>query len=149
MKLANNHRLAELVCAHMTLYKVTVINSPRLEAQIELYKGRVSTLIELTDELSTYYIEPDPAQELIEVHLTSDVIPALQEFVDGLNELIWEASAVAALIKVILAKHNFKMPKLAMPLRVILMGKVHTPSVDAVIALLDKNTVIERLKRYV
>jgi glutamyl-tRNA synthetase len=37
------------------------------------------------------------------------------------------------------------MPKLAMPLRVILTGQGQTPSVDAVIALTGRRTVLEKL----
>ena len=36
-----------------------------------------------------------------------------------------------ALIKETATKHGLKMPKLAMPLRVILTGQAQTPSVDA------------------
>jgi len=37
------------------------------------------------------------------------------------------------------------MPKLAMPLRVILTGQAQTPSVDAVIALIGRARVLEKL----
>jgi glutamyl-tRNA synthetase len=48
----------------------------------------------------------------------------------------------------LLAKHNLKMPKLAMPLRVMLVGQTHTPSVDAVLALFPRETVLARMKKY-
>ena len=37
------------------------------------------------------------------------------------------------------------MPKLAMPLRVLLTGLEQTPSVDAVVAIFPRETVLERL----
>jgi glutamyl-tRNA synthetase len=37
------------------------------------------------------------------------------------------------------------MPKLAMPLRVLLTGQTQTPSVDAVVALFPRQTVLKRL----
>jgi len=48
----------------------------------------------------------------------------------------------------LLVKHNLKMPKLAMPLRVMLVGQTHTPSMDAVLALFPRETVLERIKKY-
>jgi glutamyl-tRNA synthetase len=41
------------------------------------------------------------------------------------------------------------MPKLAMPLRVMLVGQTHTPSVDAVLALFSRKTVLERMAKYI
>ena len=37
------------------------------------------------------------------------------------------------------------MPKLAMPLRVLLTGQAQTPSVDAVIVLTGRRKVLEKL----
>lgn len=51
----------------------------------------------------------------------------------------WEVPAIGALIKASIGKHGLKMPRLAMPLRVLLTGQAQTPSVDAVIALSRAN----------
>ncbi|MEQ1590374.1 MAG: glutamate--tRNA ligase [Gallionella sp.] len=149
IKQTNNTRLAELVKQHLEKRNVLVNDSPKLEAVIALYKERVATLLEMADEAEVFYTEVKPAQELLDTHLTPDVIPALQELAAGFNDAVWEAASIGVLIKTVLAKHNLKMPKLAMPLRVILVGKTHTPSVDAVLALFTKSAVIERLKRYI
>ena len=37
------------------------------------------------------------------------------------------------------------MPKLAMPLRVLLTGQTQTPSVDAIIALIGRQKVLQKL----
>jgi glutamyl-tRNA synthetase len=39
------------------------------------------------------------------------------------------------------------MPKLAMPLRVILTGQTQTPSVDALVALFPRAMVLERIEK--
>ena len=149
IKQTDNSRLAELVKQHLVKRNVQASDSPKLEAVIALYKERVATLLKMADEAEVFYTEVKPAQELLDTHLTPDVIPALQELAAGFNDVDWEAASIGALIKTVLAKHNLKMPKLAMPLRVILVGKTHTPSVDAVLVLFTKSAVIERLKRYV
>jgi glutamyl-tRNA synthetase len=47
----------------------------------------------------------------------------------------------------VLAATGLKMPQLAMPVRVLVMGTPNTPSLDAVLALHDQKNVIERLRK--
>ena len=148
IKLADNARLAELVRGHLAERGVHVSDAPQLEAVIALYKERAATLLELADEAEVFYIEVHPAQELLDAHLAPEVLPALRELAGRFADVAWEAPALAALIKELLAKHGLKMPKLAMPLRVMLVGQTHTPSVDAVLALFPRETVLARINRY-
>lgn len=71
-------------------------------------------------------------------------MPALEDFIAGLKDVAWEVPATA-LIKASIGKHGLKMPRLAMPLRVLLTGQAQTPSVDAVIALFPREQVLKRL----
>jgi glutamyl-tRNA synthetase len=64
-----------------------------------------------------------------------------------LRDVAWETSAIGALIKETVGRHGLKMPKLAMPLRVLLTGQAQTPSVDAVVALFPRETALARLQR--
>ncbi|MGA7593662.1 MAG: glutamate--tRNA ligase [Gallionella sp.] len=149
IKLADNTRLGGLVRKYLTERGVQVNEAPRLEAVIALYKERTATLLELADEAEVFYVEIHPAQALLYAHLVAEVLPALRELADRFVGVAWEAPVLAALIKEILAKHNLKMPRLAMPLRVMLVGQTHTPSVDAVLALFPRETVLARMKKYI
>ena len=40
------------------------------------------------------------------------------------------------------------MPQLAMPVRLMVTGREQTPAVDAVLALLGRDTVVQRLEKY-
>jgi glutamyl-tRNA synthetase len=148
IKLADNSRLADLVHKHLSGRGVQVSGTPQLEAVIALYKERAATLLELANEAEVFFIEIHPAQELLNMHLVPDVLPALRELAERFADVAWEAPALGALVKELLTKHNLKMPKLAMPLRVMLVGQTHTPSVDAVLALFPRETVLSRMKRY-
>ena len=148
IKLADNTRLGELVRKHLVERGVKMNDTPQLEAVIALYKERVATLLELADEAEVFYIEVHAEQELLDAHLVPEVLPALRELAERFADVAWEAPALAALIKELLAKHNLKMPKLAMPLRVMLVGQTHTPSVDAVLALFPREIVLARMKKY-
>ncbi len=148
LKVSDNARLAALVRPRLEARNVTVGDVPALEAVIGLYKERVATLNELADAAEVFYIDLHPARELLDAHLVPEVLPALRELAERFAEVAWEAPALNALIKELLAKHNLKMPKLAMPLRVMLVGQTQTPSVDAVVALFPRETVLARMKRH-
>lgn len=149
IKLADNTRLDGLVRKHLAERGVKVSEAPQLAAVIALYKDRTATLLELADEAEVFYVEIHPQQELLDAHLVPEVLPALRELFERFADVVWEAPSLAALIKELLAKHNLKMPKLAMPLRIMLVGRTHTPSVDAVLGLFPRDTVRARMKKYI
>jgi len=141
-------RLEALVRPRLEARGVTISAEPALGAIIALYKERVATLNELADAAEVFYLnEVHPAAELLAQHLTAETLPVLADFLAGAREVEWDAAAIGALIKATVAKHGLKMPKLAMPLRVLLVGQTHTPSVDAVVALFPRETVIARLEK--
>ncbi|MBL8416333.1 MAG: glutamate--tRNA ligase [Propionivibrio sp.] len=145
LKQADNERLAALVQPRLTARDVKVSASPSLAAISGLYKERVSNLNELADAAEVFYIDLHPKAEILAQHLTSEALPALADFVAGIHEVAWDAAAISALIKTCIGKHGLKMPRLAMPLRVLLTGQTQTPSVDALLALFPRELVLKRL----
>jgi glutamyl-tRNA synthetase len=148
IKQADNARLAVWVTKNLAARGIAVTDTIPLTSVIELYKGRTATLVELANEAAVFYSEVSPSDELLQAQLTPDVLPALQELAQRFAGVAWEAPEIAATIKELLAQHNLKMPKLAMPLRVMLVGQTHTPSVDAVIALFPRAVVLQRMKKH-
>ena len=63
----------------------------------------------------------------------------------GLGDVDWDPAAINVLIKRCIGAHGLKMPKLAMPLRVLLTGQTQTPSVDALVALFPRELALKRL----
>ncbi len=148
IKQTDNARLVALVRPRLEARGVLVSAEPALEAIITLYKERVITLNELADAAEVFYIDLHPDQELLNAQLSAEAIPALQELAERLKDVTWEAVAIGAVIKEIIGKHGLKMPKLAMPLRVMLTGQTQTPSVDAVLMLFSREVVLARLARH-
>ena len=140
-------RLLALVGPRLAARGVTVTAEPSLAAIIELHRERVTNLNELADVAEVFYRDLQPKAELLAKHLSSETLPMLREFAAGLAGISWEAAAIGALIKQCVARHGLKMPRLAMPLRVLLTGLEQTPSVDALIAVFPRSVVIERLAR--
>jgi glutamyl-tRNA synthetase len=148
LKQADNSRLSALVRPRLESRGVAVGVSPALDDVVGLYKERVATLNELADEAEVFYIDLHPAKELLDEHLSAEALPALRELAERFADVAWEAPVLGALIKELMAKHKLKMPKLAMPLRIMLVGQTHTPSVDAVLALFPRETVLTRMNKY-
>jgi len=148
LKQMDNAKLAAILAPRLAARGVTVTATPALEAIVGLYKERVSTLNELADEAEVFYIDLHADAELLKTHLTEEALPALRELASRFKDVPWEISAVGATVKEVLAQFSLKMPKLAMPLRVMLVGQTHTPSVDAVITLFPRDNVLARLAKY-
>ena len=64
---------------------------------------------------------------------------------EKLGTCAWDKPSIAAAIKEVLTATGLKMPQLAMSVRVLVLGTPQTPSLDAVLALCDRQTAIERL----
>jgi glutamyl-tRNA synthetase len=154
LKQADDLRLAGLVAAQLTgrgvLLPVDAL--ARLTPMCALYKDRCSTAVELADWLAMYFLPVAPAAEELASHLSDAVRPALVALRDRLAALdasAWctsDKAAISQAIKITLTEHKLKMPQLAHPLRLLLCGRLQTPSVDAVVALFDAQTALERLR---
>ena len=146
LKMADDRRLATLVAAQLASRGFSLPAGAHLAAMCALFKDRCTTTVELADWLAMYAAPVAvPADELA-AHLTEAVRPALQALRTRLADVAWDKAAIAQAIKDSLAEHKLKMPQLAIPLRLLLCGRAQTPSVDAVVALFERQIVLERLQ---
>ncbi len=125
------------------------LSDGRLPRICALLKDRCDTTVALADWVQVFYGEfVEVNQEEREKHVTEAVHSALQNLAKVLKDCDWSRAAIAAVFKQVLADHGLKMPQLAMPVRVLVVGTAHTPSVDAVLELMGREKVIERLQRH-
>jgi glutamyl-tRNA synthetase len=146
IKAADNTRLAGLARPFLVRNNADPDHGPDLVAVIALVKERAATIAELADAATLFYRTLHPAPELLAQHLTSDVVPALADLAGRLEGIDWERGAISAAFKETLAAHGLKMPKLAMPVRVLVTGEPQTPAIDATLDLIGKEKVLARLK---
>jgi len=121
-----------------------------LAAIMGLLKERAETLEQLADDAMLFCGEFDASAtppELISQHLTDVTRPILQDFAAQAAQIEWTRENIQGLMKPLLAKHGVKMPLLGIPLRVAVTGRAQTPAIDAVLELLGKEVVLERLHR--
>lgn len=113
---------------------------------VALLKDRAETLEQLADGAMLFCGAHTPAtSELAAQHLTDAARVVLKDFAAQAEGLEWTRAALSGLIKTTLAAHGLKMPQLAIPLRVAVAGTTQTPAIDAVLEILGKQTVLERL----
>ena len=60
----------------------------------------------------------------------------------------WTRESIHQEIKTAVKEHNVKFPKIAMPLRLMVTGEIHTPSIDAVLALLGREETLTRMNSH-
>lgn len=145
IKAKADDELAPLVAAQLQKRGITA--DERLTAICALFKDRCETTVALADWAAAFYADVTPSEADRAQHVTDAVRPALVTLAEKLATVAaWDKPSIAAAIKEVLAAHGMKMPALAMPVRVLVMGTPQTPSLDAVLAIFSKEKVIERLK---
>jgi glutamyl-tRNA synthetase len=146
IKAADNARLAELTRPFLVRNDADPDNGPDLAAVVALVKERAATIKELGDVATLFYRTLQPTPELLAEHVTADVLPALSELVARFEPIAWERAAIGAALKETLAAHGLKMPRLAMPVRVLVTGTPQTPAIDATLELIGKEKTLARLR---
>ena len=137
--------LAALVQVQLALKGIQT--DERLPAICGLFKDRCDTTVALVNWALVFYADVHPNVDDLAKHVTLEVKPALELLVNKLSALSeWSVAAIGTVIKEVLTEKGLKMPQLAMPVRVLVMGTPQTPSVDAVLHLCGLQIVLQRLK---
>jgi glutamyl-tRNA synthetase len=139
----------EDLAAHVTpfLAREGIAPDARLRGICDLFKDRCDTLVVLAQWARAFYADVTPVADEYAKHVTDAVRPAIAQLAERLQSCAWEAPAIATAIKDTLTACQLKMPQLAMPVRVLVMGTAQTPSLDAVLALSRKEIVLARLSK--
>jgi glutamyl-tRNA synthetase len=110
---------------------------------VSLLKERANSVPQLAEEAMLFYSYEKPV-----VQLDGQAATALRQLKDKLASVNWQRADIGAAIKEVLKSSGLKMPQLAMPLRLIVTGRTQTPSVDAVLELIGRDTVLNRLSMH-
>jgi len=147
MKLANDAVLAPLVAEQL---RKLGLDGPsvdtRLQPMCALFKDRCTTTVELAQWLAMYFGDVQPSAEDLAAHVGDAARAALPTLSGKLETGEWNAAAIQQAFKATLAECGLKMPQLAPAVRVLVCGRAQTPSVDAVLALFPRETVLARLR---
>ena len=149
IKQSTDERLAKLVAPRIKQLGGEPAQAD-LPAVMALLKQRAETLNELATQAMIFC---DPAEPTIDPELQAQVLtPEALELLRAFAEKArtqedWQTEAIGQLIKDLLKAHDARMPQLGIPMRVAVTGQRQTPAIDAVLALLGKERVLQRLDR--
>jgi len=145
LKSAPDARLAALVEPELRKRGARPGAGPALEKVIHLVKERASSIPQLAEEAMLFYaleVKAPPGD------WNADALKALRTLKARLASVPWERGAINDAIKEVVKSSGLKMPQVAMPLRHIVTGRSQTPSIDAVLELLGRETVLARLAQH-
>jgi len=115
---------------------------------VELCKGSGNTLDEISQFIKPFIVNfDDYNQEDFDKHLIN-AKPVIDYFIEKLESLDnWNEESIEAIISNAKEDLGLPMPKIGLPLRVALLGRAKSPQLNSTIYLIDKEVVIERLKK--
>jgi glutamyl-tRNA synthetase len=147
LKAADNARLAELAERYLVADGCDPDKGPPLDRVVGLLKERVNTLQELADAAVYFFRRLTPSDELRAQHYSAESRAALEALLMRFREISWAKPDISAALKAVVEAHKLKMPKVAMPLRVMVTGETQTPSIDATLELIGRDEVIARMEQ--
>ncbi|MBL0140659.1 MAG: glutamate--tRNA ligase [Betaproteobacteria bacterium] len=89
-------------------------------------------------------VTTDPA--VVEQYLDAKGRAIVGELATALEPIEWSAAGVKAALQAFVKGRGLKMPEVMMPLRVAVTRKAQTKAIDAIVAALRKEVVLERLR---
>jgi glutamyl-tRNA synthetase len=146
IKAADDQRLASLLQEQLNRRGVTATDMTLLRHACALFKDRCNTVVELADWAQMFLVEVQPNADEMRTHVTDAVKPGLRDLRERLSGVAWDKASIAAAIKETLTAQQLKMGQLAPAIRVLVCGRSQTPSIDAVLALFARDTVLARLR---
>jgi len=147
IKASDNARLTILTKRFLVADGCDPDNGPPLEQVTGLLKERANTIKELAAASALFYRRLMPTDALRAQHYTAESRPAIEALLKTFREITWSKAEISAAIKSAVDAHKLKMPKIAMPLRVMVTGETHTPSIDATLELIGREEVVARMQR--
>jgi glutamyl-tRNA synthetase len=145
LKKTDSADLVELVMPFLEKDECLVAGGPDLQSIVDLLKERVNTIEELADAAVYFYRPLEPTDELRTQHLNAETKHLLTDLLEKFSHIEWTRESIHYEIKTTAKHHDVKLPKIAMPLRVMVTGEVHTPSIDAVLELLGREETLARM----
>jgi glutamyl-tRNA synthetase len=153
----NNHYLRGMSDEVLASYviKQLVLNvdeakiKEKLQRAISLYKERANNLVDLSNQIIFFFEEQKLSDELVQKYLDDERLQLIGKFYALFDKLDWEDEKINAAIKNFVAENAVKFPQIAMPLRVILTGTDHTPSIASIMWILGSDETKLRIQKYI
>src|SRR6266487_429907 len=118
---------------------------PEPKDVVKLFKDRAETLENLAEEAMIFYVEPGMASGQVEGNVV-EPLRKLADLLEGVRDDDWRGETVMNAVRTVLDKYGLPLPKIAMPLRLIVFGRTKTPELGPTLAVAGKKRVLARLR---
>lgn len=132
---------------HYEQIDVDVSAGPAPAEMVVVFAERTKTLREMAEN-SRYFYEPVTAYEAkASKQLKPEALPVLQTLLERFTAATtWAAEPLHDIVKDTAEQLELKLGKVAQPLRVALTGGTVSPPIDATLALMGRDKVLQRLQ---
>jgi glutamyl-tRNA synthetase len=115
---------------------------------VEALRERAKTMKEMAAAGLFFFHEPVPDEKAVAKHLTPEARALLGELAQAFRAAAdWSAPALHALLQEFAGARSLGLGKVAQPLRVAVTGGTVSPPIDATLALLGRERVLDRVAR--
>jgi glutamyl-tRNA synthetase len=149
IKRLTDEALAERLRLFLERAGLDVSRGPSLASVAVLLRDRTATLAEMRDEARYFYEPPQNASQIPEKFakvITDAVRAALPDLLEEFERIDWNREAIGTAIKSVAARKGLKPPQIMMAVRPLVTGVPQSPAIDAVLALLGRETVRSRIE---
>ena len=145
VKQCSSASLADLMKKHGM--KVSDGDGPDLEAVAGLVKDRSETVLAAVAAAKMFYGGAEAPAEELRRSLTDQVKPALADLMNRFASIAdWNDQSVMGAVSAVLNERKLKLPEIAKPLRLIVLGQPQSPNLGPTLAVVGKKRVLERLR---
>jgi glutamyl-tRNA synthetase len=141
-------QIASEIIARLQKLNIANCELPNMSDVLELYRERANNLNHLASDIAFFYQQPEINVLDKDKHITEESLQYLKQFYEKVKDITWDAVNLHGAMNQVVEANQIKFPKLAMPLRVAIIGIAQSPSIDQVMAVLGKPTVLARIKAF-
>ena len=142
-------RIARLLSPHLGKLGIDPVDGPDLVEVVKAQQERARTLVEMAAISEFIYRDFDAYDEnSAKKHLRPVALEPLERMRDALEATSeWTPAAIYAQVEAVSAVLEVKMGKVAQPLRVAVVGRAASPSIDVTLFLVGKEATLRRVDR--
>ena len=150
VKMRSDREFADLIRPAGEKQGVNFADGPDLERVAGLVKSRSETVLAGVSAAMPFYADYRPPAEELEASLGGQIASALVDLKRRFASIAdWNDQSVMAAVTAVLNERKLKLPEIAKPLRLIVLGQTQSPNLGPTLAVLGKKRVLDRLgKRF-
>ncbi|MGB6977011.1 MAG: glutamate--tRNA ligase [Gammaproteobacteria bacterium] len=148
IKNADPSYVAEQLAWQLSGRGVQVTQNPPLTEIVAVQRERSKTLAEMAEKSRFFYAEIQSYSAEAQQHLTTEALPMLKKISQQLAELTdWQSAPIHQLLADIATQADWKMAKVAQPIRAAITGTTVSPPIDITLQLLGREKTLVRLQQ--